>query len=62
MPTAHEHDLRAAKEDLDAARSAFVRAIIRARAAGMSLRQIAAAAGVSHESVRRLTDDGARDQ
>ena len=57
MPTAHEHDLRTAKEDLDAARSAFVLAIKRARAAGMSLRQIAAVAGVSHESVRRLSDD-----
>ena len=57
MHTAHEQDLRAAKQELDAARSAFILAITRARAAGMSLRQIATAAGVSHESVRRLSDD-----
>lgn len=52
-----ERDLQAAAADLQAARNAFVRAILDARAAGLSLRQISAASGVSHETVRRLARD-----
>ena len=52
-----EQELHAAAADLAAARGAFRQAIIRARAAGLSLRDISTAAGVSHETVRRIAGE-----
>ena len=50
-------ELRDAAARLERAREDLRRAIIRAHAEGMSLRQIAAVVGISHETVRRLARD-----
>jgi DNA-directed RNA polymerase specialized sigma24 family protein len=55
----YETDLQDAATNLRVARDEFARAVVRANASGMSLRQIAAAAGISHETVRRLVRDAA---
>ena len=47
--------IRSAAAKAAVAHVALVRAMIEARANGMSLRAIADAAGMSHEHVRRLT-------
>ena len=52
--TEWDTELRDAAERLARARGEFVSAVRHAHADGMSLREIAAAAGISHETVRRL--------
>jgi len=49
-----EKTVHRAAQKVGAARGTLERAIVEARAQGMTLRAIAAAAGVSHEEVRRI--------
>lgn len=55
MNSPEQTRVRRAAAKLIAARSELEEAIRAAHVAGLSLRQIAATAGVSHEHVRRLT-------
>ena len=52
-----ERDLEQARRAMESARANLVRAMRRARAAGMTYRAIADRVGLAHETVRRMIHD-----
>jgi hypothetical protein len=57
MPQTPEEELEAARVAVQDARAKLVKAVKRAQTEGMTLRAISEIVGLSHESIRRITNE-----
>ena len=57
MPQTPEEELDAARVAVQDARAKLVKAVKRAHTEGMTLRAISDIVGLSHESIRRITNE-----
>lgn len=57
MPQTPQEELEAARVAVTNARAKLVKAVKRAQAEGMTYRAIAEIVGLSHESIRRITNE-----